>query len=157
MVLAACLPAGDWTKTRLANMSANDQKRRESATGSNIGRKISAWEGRPMVYPSNVLHRPPVCHNTGHSAAFPEWLPEFFIKLFTNEGDIVLDPFLGSGTTYRKMDDRMFGVPCPECGKGTIEPVRFQNYKTKVKANPFVVPEQLWACAILVMPVRLIP
>ena len=35
----------------------------------------------------------------------------------------------------------MFGIPCPECGKGTIEPVRFQNYKTKVKAYPFVVPE----------------
>ena len=39
------------------------------------------------------------------------------------------------------MDDRMFGVPCPECGKGTIEPVRFQNYKIKVKAYPFMVPE----------------
>ena len=54
-----------------------------------------------MVYPSNVLHKSPVAHNTGHSAAFPEWLPEFFIKLFTDEGDVVLDPFLGSGTTYR--------------------------------------------------------
>ncbi|MDE2723365.1 MAG: site-specific DNA-methyltransferase [Gemmatimonadota bacterium] len=107
---AVKVPAGDWTKTRLANMSANDRERRESATGSNIGRKISAWEGRPMVYPSNVLHRPPVCHNTGHSAAFPEWLPEFFIKLFTNEGDVVLDPFLGSGTTYR-VAQRLNRVP----------------------------------------------
>ena len=107
---AVKVPAGDWTKTRLANMSANDRERRESATGSNIGRKISAWEGRPMVYPSNVLHRPPVCHNTGHSAAFPEWLPEFFIKLFTNEGDVVLDPFLGSGTTYR-VAERLKRVP----------------------------------------------
>ena len=41
-----------------------------------------------------------MCINQGHTA-FPEWLPEFFIKLFTNEGDVVLDPFLGSGTTYR--------------------------------------------------------
>ena len=54
-----------------------------------------------MVYPTNVLHRSPIAHNTGHSAAFPEWLPEFFIKLFTDPGDVVLDPFLGSGTTYR--------------------------------------------------------
>ena len=54
-----------------------------------------------MVYPSNVLHQSPITRNKGHSAVFPEWLPEFFIKLFTNEGDIVLDPFLGSGTTYR--------------------------------------------------------
>ncbi len=54
-----------------------------------------------MVYPTNVLHKSPVAHNTGHSAAFPDWLPEFFIKLFSDPGDSVLDPFLGSGTTYR--------------------------------------------------------
>ena len=37
--------------------------------------------------------------NKSHSAAFPQALPEWFIKLFTSEGDIVLDPFIGSGTT----------------------------------------------------------
>ena len=95
------VPVGDWTKQRLANMSANDRQRQESATRSKVGRRISAWEGRDLVYPTNVLHRSPVAHNTGHSAAFPEWLPEFFIELFTDEGDVVLDPFLGSGTTFR--------------------------------------------------------
>ena len=35
----------------------------------------------------------------GHPAVFPEALPEFFIKLLTKEGDTVLEPFLGSGTT----------------------------------------------------------
>lgn len=94
------VPTGDWTKSRLRNMSDNDRQRQESATNSKIGRRIEAWEGRDTAYPSNVLHKPPICHNTGHSAAFPAWLPEFFIKLFTDEGDIVLDPFLGSGTTY---------------------------------------------------------
>jgi site-specific DNA-methyltransferase (adenine-specific)/site-specific DNA-methyltransferase (cytosine-N4-specific) len=39
------------------------------------------------------------CNNKNHSAAFPEGLPEWFIKLFTKEGDTVLDPFMGSGTT----------------------------------------------------------
>lgn len=104
------IPAGDWTKSRLRNMSDNDRQRRESATNSKIGRRIEAWEGRDTVYPSNVLHKPPVCHNTGHSAAFPEWLPEFFIKLFTDEDDIVLDPFMGSGTTYR-VASRLKRVP----------------------------------------------
>ena len=60
--------------------------------------------------PSNVLHESPICHNTGHSAAYPEWLPEFFIKLFTDEGDVVLDPFLGSGTTYR-VAERLHRIP----------------------------------------------
>jgi site-specific DNA-methyltransferase (cytosine-N4-specific) len=34
-----------------------------------------------------------------HPARFPELLPEFFIKLLTDIGDIVLDPFAGSNTT----------------------------------------------------------
>ena len=36
---------------------------------------------------------------TIHPARFPRQLPEFFIKLLTDEGDIVLDPFAGSNTT----------------------------------------------------------
>ena len=34
-----------------------------------------------------------------HPARFPSALPEFFIKLLTDEGDLVLDPFAGSNTT----------------------------------------------------------
>ncbi|MGH9843692.1 MAG: DNA methyltransferase, partial [Blastocatellia bacterium] len=39
------------------------------------------------------------CSNREHSAAFPIELPSWFIRLFTQEGDVVLDPFVGSGTT----------------------------------------------------------
>ena len=98
---AVMVPTGDWTKARLKNMSSNDRSRQESATRSGVGRRISAWQGRTLAYPSNVLHASPVAHNTGHSAPFPEWLPEFFIKLLTNPGDLVVDPFAGSGTTAR--------------------------------------------------------
>ena len=98
---AVMVPTGDWTKARLNKLSANDRSRQESATRSGVGRRISAWQDRPMAYPSNVLHASPVAHNTGHSAPFPEWLPEFFIKLFTVPGDLVVDPFVGSGTTVR--------------------------------------------------------
>ena len=52
-----------------------------------------------MAYPTNVLHLATECGNVNHSAAFPVTLPTWFIKLFTKEGDIVLDPFIGSGTT----------------------------------------------------------
>jgi site-specific DNA-methyltransferase (cytosine-N4-specific) len=34
-----------------------------------------------------------------HPARFPSELPRFFMKLVTNPGDIVLDPFAGSNTT----------------------------------------------------------
>ena len=34
-----------------------------------------------------------------HSAPFPRALVEFFVKAFSDTGDIVFDPFLGCGTT----------------------------------------------------------
>jgi site-specific DNA-methyltransferase (cytosine-N4-specific) len=40
-----------------------------------------------------------------HPARFPAALPEFFMKLLTKEGDIVLDPFAGSNTTGRVAED----------------------------------------------------
>lgn len=38
-------------------------------------------------------------HGIGHPARFPEKLAEFFILSGSTEGDVVLDPFSGSGTT----------------------------------------------------------
>jgi len=37
-----------------------------------------------------------------HPAPFHPELPEFFIKWLTDEGDVVLDPFAGSFTTYKQ-------------------------------------------------------
>jgi len=40
-----------------------------------------------------------------HPARFPQALPEFFIKLLTDPGDMVLDPFAGSNVTGRAAED----------------------------------------------------
>lgn len=93
------VPTGDWAKTRLKNLSETDQIRDNSKVGSGFGKNISNWIDREMAYPTNVLHLATECNNKNHSAAFPSSLPEWFIKLFTQEGDVVLDPFMGSGTT----------------------------------------------------------
>ena len=93
------VPMGDWKNARLRNLSEVDKIRDESKAGSGFGKNISNWVGREMAYPTNVLHLATECNNKNHSAAFPEALPEWFIKLFTQEGDTVLDPFMGSGTT----------------------------------------------------------
>ncbi len=93
------VPMGDWAKTRLKNLSETDKKRDESKVGSGFGKNISNWLKRDKAYPTNVLHLATECNNKNHSAAFPEGLPEWFIKLFTKPGDTVLDPFMGSGTT----------------------------------------------------------
>ena len=96
---AVMVPMGDWKNARLRNLSEVDKIRDESKAGSGFGKNISNWVGRDMAYPTNVLHLATECNNKNHSAAFPEALPEWFIKLFTKEGDTVLDPFMGSGTT----------------------------------------------------------
>ena len=52
-----------------------------------------------MVRPSNVITLAVDTSNHAHPAVFPIGLPSFFIKLLTDEGDTVYDPFAGSGTT----------------------------------------------------------
>ncbi len=41
------------------------------------------------------------CDKTGHPAVFPEQLANDHILSWSNEGDTVLDPFMGSGTTAK--------------------------------------------------------
>lgn len=93
------VPTGDWAKSRLKNLKGKDLVRDNSNVGSGFGKNISNWLTREFAYPTNVLHLATECNNKNHSAAFPEGLPEWFIKLFTREHDTVLDPFMGSGTT----------------------------------------------------------
>lgn len=53
-----------------------------------------------MAYPGNRLPTFSESHEaTGHTAAFPVGLPEWFVKAYTDEGDTVYDPFMGSGST----------------------------------------------------------
>ena len=93
------VPMGDWSKKRLAKLSNTDKIRDTSKVGSGFGKNISNWVGKKLVYPSNVLHMATECGNRGHSASYPVSLPSWFIKLFTDVNDVVLDPFMGVATT----------------------------------------------------------
>lgn len=96
---AVMVPMGKWAEKRLSKLSPEDRTRHESKVSSGLGRNVSNWVGREKAYPTNVLYLPTECSNRNHSAAFPIDLPLWFIRLFTQEGDVVLDPFMGSGTT----------------------------------------------------------
>jgi site-specific DNA-methyltransferase (adenine-specific) len=96
---AVMVPMGDWAESRLRKLSDTDRKRDESKVRSGFGKNVSNWIGRTHVYPTNVLHMATECGNKNHSATFPRALPDWFIRLFTVPGDVVLDPFSGSGTT----------------------------------------------------------
>jgi site-specific DNA-methyltransferase (adenine-specific) len=47
-----------------------------------------------------VWNIPSVRANDNHEAKFPKELPNRIIRLLSDEGDLVLDPFSGSGTTH---------------------------------------------------------
>ncbi len=122
------VPMGKWARTRLKKLSDTDKSRDNSKVGSGFGKNISNWVGREKAYPSNVLYLATECANKNHSAAFPEELPEWFIKLFTKENDLVLDPFMGSGTTLvvaNRMKRNSIGIE--------ILPEYYQMVKSKLQ------------------------
>jgi len=134
------VPTGDWAKTRLKKLSDTDKIRDNSKVGSGFGKNISNWINRDKAYPTNVLHLATECNNKNHSAAFPEELPEWFIKLFTKENDTVLDPFMGSGTTLKvakRMKRNSIGIEIVseyyEMVRNQLEPVELCLFEPKVK------------------------
>ena len=132
------VPMGDWADRRLKNLSETDKVRDPSRVGSGFGKKISNWIGREKAYPANVLHMATETKNRNHSAVFPEDLPEWFIKLFTQKGDCVLDPFMGSGTTIfvaQRMERNAIGIE--------ILPEYFKVVQQSVKSVVEIRPSQL--------------
>ena len=134
------VPMGEWVNSRLRNLSETDKTRDNSRVGSGFGKNISNWINRDKAYPTNVLHIATECSNKNHSAAFPEGLPEWFIKLFTKEGDTVLDPFMGSGTTLivaNRMRRNSIGVDIVveycEIVKKQLRPIELNLFEQGVK------------------------
>lgn len=78
--------------------SPENTKNHSGFTSGSAGRRDG------VALPSNVIHvhsgpRQIADDDTKHTATFPVGLPDFFVRAFTDEGDAVYDPFMGSGTT----------------------------------------------------------
>ena len=79
---------------------------RTGKTGEWINEKMSVVQKRKRVKEFgnrlNIWELSPVTNNTtNHPAPFPEQLAADHIISWSNEGDIVFDPFCGSGTTCK--------------------------------------------------------
>jgi site-specific DNA-methyltransferase (adenine-specific) len=110
---AVKVPIGDWSKKRFKSMKKNDFVRYISKNNHHLGRNVSNWLNKKKVYPhnvivleeehrlyfSNVVETAVASSDKNHSAIFPLELPSWFIRLFSRKNDVILDPFLGSGTT----------------------------------------------------------
>ena len=100
-------------------------------------------KGKPVVYKSQALFNkevwgiPPTNSKT-HPASFPEQLSDNCILLSTQEGDTVLDPFMGSGTTglsCTRLNRKFIGIELGEeyynVAKERIEQCQKDLAKTK--------------------------
>ena len=74
---------------------------------------VDRKEGEGWVRRHDVWDIPTSHFQGAHFAVFPEKLPELCIKASTKENDIVLDPFMGSGTTAyvaQRLSRRWVGI-----------------------------------------------
>jgi DNA modification methylase len=86
------------------NINAGRKKQGTIRQKDGSFRPMSNWgkQYREFGIRYNVWDMPPVMSNIerkGHPAQFPEQLANDHILSWSNEGDAVLDPFMGSGTT----------------------------------------------------------
>lgn len=85
-------------------------------TDAGFGRDRAKTYGHGGADPGNVVRVPQTYnqhYGVKHPAAMPENLAEFFIKAFSPEGGIVIDPFAGSGTTLvvgKRLNRRVGGI-----------------------------------------------
>jgi DNA modification methylase len=102
-------------------------KAKKRPSGHNITQKFQ--NNRGGAIPQNILVRGnnesnsayiSACTELGikvHPARFPSAIPEFFSRLVTKPGDLVLDPFAGSNTTGRvaeNLDRRWIAIDIEE-------------------------------------------
>src|ERR1019366_5696328 len=77
--------------------SPDNPKSRSGSPFLGCGEGRQAKKG--IALPSNVIEVAAEGGESEHSAPYPAALVEFFILAFSDPGDIIFDPFMGSGTT----------------------------------------------------------
>jgi len=81
---------------------------------SGINKKITAYEDDGTRYPTDILEiRREILGTTLHPTQKPVALLEVLINTFTNEGEIVLDNTMGSGSTgvaCKKLNRKFIGI-----------------------------------------------
>lgn len=81
------------------SLGANTTRKKDGTFTQQKKRIISEYGMRYNIWKGNTSGQENMCKSIKHPATFPLWLARDHIKTWSNEGEIVLDPFCGSGTT----------------------------------------------------------
>jgi len=114
-----------FSKGKPNNYNPVQEEKKEIANGiksyrqpdGSLKKKILLDNGRKTKDASNVWRYSVGGKDNGHPAPFPEKLAEDHILSWSNEGDTVLDPFAGSGTTLKmakKNNRKYIGIEISE-------------------------------------------
>ena len=109
----------------------NSPKGYHNSIMSGIGKEVTPYEDDGTRYPTDILYfNREKMGSTDHAAQKPVLLLEWLVKTFTNEGDIVLDFVMGSGST---------GVACQNLNRNfigiEIDPKYFNISKTRMNID----------------------
>jgi len=94
-----------------SSLGENTIRKRDGTFATGRKRVIQEYGMRYNIWKGNTAGQENMCKHLDHPAIFPLWLAKDHIISWTNENDIVLDPFIGSGTT---------GVACKELNRKFI-------------------------------------
>lgn len=88
----------------IGNLGVNTYTERDG-TKSVREKKLTAEYGmRTNVWMGNTRGQEDMCIPLKHPAMMPKWLARDLILSWSNAGDIVIDPFMGSGTTIQQAE-----------------------------------------------------
>jgi len=100
-------------------------------------RVIQEYGMRYNIWKGNTSGQENMCKNIEHPATFPVWIVRDHILSWTNEGDIVFDPFMGSGTTAcacKELNRKFIGCEIEqkyvEIAKSRLEGVRVNSERS---------------------------
>ncbi len=86
--------------SRTKNCGAKSEAKTTAKSSANIEPKSTIEKDSFLEWTKSIwTFQAESAKRVGHPAPFPVELPRRLIELYTFEGDVVLDPFMGSGTT----------------------------------------------------------
>lgn len=101
------------TAGAVGNLGVNTFTEKDGSKSVRAKKVTAEYGKRHNVWLGNTRGQEDMCVKLKHPALMPKWLASDLIKSFSNEGDLVLDPLAGQGTTLweaKKLNRNFVGI-----------------------------------------------